>query len=103
MRFFKENCCAAYESIKLQLDLFHPDKTPLELRDAEPGETLLLINVDGQAMKEVIERFFADPRVDYIHAHYAKAGCFAARIDRAGSLQSSAAEKFDGQAPPRGV
>ena len=39
--------------------------------------------VDGRQMSAVIERLFADPHVAYIHAHYAKRGCYAARIDRA--------------------
>ena len=39
--------------------------------------------VDGANVVTLIERFFADPSVAYIHAHYAKRGCFAARIDRA--------------------
>jgi hypothetical protein len=115
----------------------YPDR--IEVRDAEPGETLLLLNyihqpadnpyrashaifvregaetaydrineipdamrlrqislrafdaddlmvdadvVDGRDMESVIERFFADPHVAYIQAHYAKRGCYAARIDR---------------------
>ena len=111
----------------------------IEMRDAEPGETLLLVNyehqsadtpyrsshavyvregatetwsgdhlpdvmrnrqlslrgfsadesmvdadvIDGGEAEPVIERFFADPAIAYIHAHYAKPGCYAARIDRA--------------------
>ncbi len=39
--------------------------------------------VDGLEMSAVIERLFTDPHVAYIHAHYAKRGCYAARIDRA--------------------
>lgn len=115
----------------------YPDR--IEVRDAEPGETLILVNyvhqpadnpyrashaifvregaqtpydrtneipdamrlrqislrafdaddmmvdadvVDGREMESIIERFFADPRIAYIHAHYAKRGCYAARIDR---------------------
>ena len=115
----------------------YPDR--IEVRDAEPGETLILLNythqpadnpyrashaifvregaetpydrtdeipdalrlrqislrafdaddlmvdadvVDGRDMESVIERFFADPHVAYIQAHYAKRGCYAARIDR---------------------
>ena len=110
----------------------------VELRDAEPGETLLLVNfehqdadtpyrsshaiyvregateawsgdhlpevmrkrllslrgfssdglmvdadvVDGSEAEPLIERLFADPEVAYIHAHYARPGCYAARIDR---------------------
>jgi hypothetical protein len=114
-----------------------PDR--VEMRDAEPGETVLLMNythqpadtpyrashaifviegakvrydridevphalrlrtlslrafdkddlivdadlVDGGNVESAIQRFFADPRVTYIHAHYAKYGCYAARIDR---------------------
>ena len=38
--------------------------------------------VDGREAEPVIERLLADPRTDYIHAHYAKPGCYAARIDR---------------------
>jgi hypothetical protein len=111
----------------------------IELRDAEPGETLLLVNyehqdadtpyrsshavyvregatkawsgdhlpevmrkrllslrgfstaglmidadvVEGTDAEPVIERLFGDPAVAYIHAHYARPGCYAARIDRA--------------------
>lgn len=115
----------------------YPDR--IEVRDAEPGETLILVSyvhqpadnpyhashaifvregaetaydrmneipdamrlrqlslrafdaddmmvdadlVDGREMEGTIERFFADPRTAYIHAHYAKRGCYAARIDR---------------------
>ena len=115
----------------------YPDR--IELRDAEPGETLILLNyvhqsadnpyhashaifvlesaeaaydrineipeamrvrhlslrafdaahlmvdadlADGREIDGVIERFFADPRVAYLQAHYAKRGCYAARIDR---------------------
>lgn len=39
--------------------------------------------VDGSVLRPAIDRFLADPRVAYLHAHYAKRGCFAARIDRA--------------------
>jgi hypothetical protein len=34
-------------------------------------------------MAALIARLFADPRVAYIHAHNAKRGCYAARIERA--------------------
>ena len=39
--------------------------------------------VEGPKAEPLIERLFADPAVAYIHAHYAKPGCYAARIDRA--------------------
>lgn len=116
----------------------HPDR--VELRDAEPGEALLLVNhvhqpapgpyrashaifvlegaeraaelvdhvpeplrvrpislrafdrghdmvdadlADGAVLKPLIERMLARPEVAYLHAHYAKRGCYAALIERA--------------------
>jgi Protein of unknown function (DUF1203) len=115
----------------------YPDR--IELRDAEPGETVILLNyvhqpantayhashaifvregaeatydrtneipdamrsrqlslrafdaehlmvdaelVDGSHIEDVIERFFADPHIAYLQAHFAKRGCYAARIER---------------------
>lgn len=39
--------------------------------------------VEGVDAKAMIERLLANTKVAYIHAHYARRGCFAARIDRA--------------------
>jgi hypothetical protein len=38
--------------------------------------------VDGTKVESLIQRLFADPAVAYIQAHYARYGCYAARIDR---------------------
>ncbi len=116
----------------------YPDR--IELRDAEPGESLILVNyvhqptdgpyrashavyvlegadatydrndevpevlrvrgislrgfdashlmidadlVDGYDLEPAIERMLADGRAAYVQAHYAKAGCYAAHIERA--------------------
>ena len=115
-----------------------PDR--VELRDAEPGESVLLLNyvhqpantpyrashaifvvegakqrydrvdeipavmrsrmlslrafdddgmivdadvIDGTKVEGLVERLLGNPKVAYIQAHYAKFGCFAARIERA--------------------
>lgn len=39
--------------------------------------------VEGAEAASLIERFFANENVAYIHAHYARRGCFAAAITRA--------------------
>jgi hypothetical protein len=39
--------------------------------------------VDGQVLATVIGAYFDNPKIAYLHAHYAKRGCFAARIERA--------------------
>ena len=36
----------------------------------------------GAELEAVIERFFADPAVAYLHLHNARPGCYAARVDR---------------------
>ncbi|MFZ5670622.1 MAG: DUF1203 domain-containing protein [Pseudomonadota bacterium] len=38
--------------------------------------------VEGTGLTPLIERFLAEPATAYLHAHYARRGCFAARIDR---------------------
>ncbi|HEY9130521.1 MAG TPA: DUF1203 domain-containing protein [Dyella sp.] len=45
------------------------------LRDADVTE--------GKQLEAIIERFFADPAIDYLHVHMARPGCYAARVDRA--------------------
>jgi hypothetical protein len=37
----------------------------------------------GEQLATLIEKFFADPRVQYLHVHNARRGCYACRIDRA--------------------
>ena len=39
--------------------------------------------VDGKELPGMIAKLFANAGVDYLHAHFAKRGCYAARIDRA--------------------
>jgi Protein of unknown function (DUF1203) len=39
--------------------------------------------VEGGAAESLIGRLLSSPQTAYIHAHFAKPGCFAARIDRA--------------------
>lgn len=38
---------------------------------------------EGTALEDLTARLFADPAAAYLHAHYARQGCYAARIDRA--------------------
>lgn len=38
---------------------------------------------EGAEAEPLIERFLSNPRAAYLHAHNARRGCFAARIDRA--------------------
>jgi hypothetical protein len=39
--------------------------------------------VDGRALEAAIERQLANARARYLHLHFASAGCYAARVERA--------------------
>jgi hypothetical protein len=39
--------------------------------------------VDGSEVVSVIEKLLTPPNVDYLHIHFASAGCYAARVVRA--------------------
>src|SRR4029077_871773 len=56
----------------------------LSLRAFDSGDFMIDADlVDGREAESLIARMFANPEVEYVHAHYAKWGCYAARIDRA--------------------
>ena len=50
---------------------------------ADDGMMLEADVVDGSQVETVIATMFGNPAVAYIHAHNARRGCYAARIDRA--------------------
>jgi hypothetical protein len=39
--------------------------------------------VDGRELESTIDRLFANPKADYLHVHFAAAGCYAAKVERA--------------------
>ncbi len=39
--------------------------------------------VEGQMAEKTIELLFEDPEIAELHVHFAKPGCFAARVSRA--------------------
>jgi hypothetical protein len=56
----------------------------LSLRSFDIGGMMIDADLtEGVDAEALIERLFAHPAASYIHAHYARRGCFAARIDRA--------------------
>lgn len=57
---------------------------PISLRAFDDAGMMLDAELaDGKALEPAISRLLADRRVAYLHAHYAKRGCYAARIERA--------------------
>ena len=55
----------------------------LSLRAYDAAARILDAEVaEGDAVLDVIERFFADPQTAHIDSHFARRGCFAVRIER---------------------
>lgn len=58
-------------------------RRPISLRAFSwDGDMLDADLTDGSEIEHTINRFFENSDVSYLHAHYAKRGCFAARITR---------------------
>jgi hypothetical protein len=56
----------------------------ISLRAFDAAGMLVWADVlDGTDLKPTIDRAFAHSRTDFLHLHYAKPGCYAARVDRA--------------------
>jgi len=80
--FVLEGASAAYDRIDEVPDAMRI--RPMSLRAFDADDMMLDADVvDGRGVEHLMERFLADPRVAYLHAHYARRGCYAARIDRA--------------------
>jgi hypothetical protein len=66
------------------------DETPEMLRSRilslrafdEQGMMVTADVIDGSVLETAIEEMFHNTTVAYIHIHFAKAGCYAARVDR---------------------
>jgi len=57
---------------------------PLSLRAFDATDRLVDAELaEGERQRAAILRLLADPRVAYLQAHYARPGCYAARIERA--------------------
>lgn len=46
--------------------------------------------VDGKEIESLMEKFFAQQDVAYLHIHYARRGCFACRVDRTAGSATNA-------------
>jgi hypothetical protein len=80
--FVREGADAAYDAVDHIPDVIRI--RPISLRAFDASHMMVEAElVDGSDMDAAIGRLFARPGVDYLHAHYATRGCYAARIDRA--------------------
>jgi len=80
--FVREGADETYDRLNEVPDVIRRRLMSLRAFDKD-GMMLDADVVEGKEIETVIERFFANPDVDYIHAHNAKRGCYSGRIDRA--------------------
>ncbi len=80
--FVRESAETPFDAINTVPDVLRRRMLSLRAFDAR-GHMLDADLVEGAQAEALIERLFANPAVDFIHAHFAKRGCFAATIRRA--------------------
>jgi hypothetical protein len=80
--FVLEGADAAFDALDTVPDALR--RRTLSLRAFDAGHLMQDADlVEGREAESLIERLFANPNVAYLHAHYARRGCYAARIERA--------------------
>jgi len=79
--FVHANACKPYDRPAAVPDLMR--RRLLALRGYSAHDRMIECDiVEGAVVESLIERFFGNPDVAYIHAHNARAGCFVCRIER---------------------
>jgi hypothetical protein len=79
--FVLEGAAAAYDRVGEVPEAMRI--RPISLRAFDARDFIVDAEVvDGRELESLIERFLCDPRVAYLHAHFARHGCYAARVDR---------------------
>lgn len=79
--FVHEGATERYDRINTIPDVMRI--RPLSLRAYDANHMMLGAElVNGEGIETVIERFLADRRVAYVHAHNATRGCYSGRVDR---------------------
>lgn len=80
--FVREGAVERYDAVDEIPEALRVRPISLRAFDAR-GDMIDADLVDCREMAGLIERFLGDPRVAYLHAHYARRGCYAALIERA--------------------
>lgn len=80
--FVREGAEEAFDRVGEVPEVMRPRLLSLRAFDAA-GMMLDADVVEGREVEGLIERLLANPEAAYIHAHYAKRGCYCGRIERA--------------------
>lgn len=79
--FVREGATATFDAVDTVPDMLRCRLLSLRAFDAA-GMMVDADIVDGMAAEGLIERLLGQPEVCYIHAHFARRGCYAALIRR---------------------
>jgi len=80
--FVHEGADTAYDRVDVVPDVMK--RRPIALRGFDDKGFMVDADiVEGDAVEPLILKLFENPDIDYIHAHYAKRGCFSGLIERA--------------------
>ena len=80
--FVREGATKTFDEVGVVPDVLRPRL--LSLRAFDDGGMMIDADVvDGMQVEEANRRVRDNHAVSYIHAHYAKRGCYAGRIERA--------------------
>ncbi len=80
--YVREGATERYDAVDAVPDVIRRRLISLRAFDADA----MMVDADiaeGTALEPLIERLLRDERVAFLHAHFARRGCFAARIERA--------------------
>jgi hypothetical protein len=80
--FVREGAARRYDTLGKVPEVMR--RRLISLRAFDPaGDMLDADAAEGDAIATLIEQMLEIPKTAYLHAHYAKPGCYAARIERA--------------------
>jgi hypothetical protein len=80
--FVREGATQAYNRVDEVPEVMR--KRLLSVRGFDSNDMMIEADViEGERLEGVIQLFFANPNVAYIHVHNARRGCYSGRIDRA--------------------
>jgi len=80
--FVREGACHAYDS-EIVPPVFRTGRL-LSARAYDPAGVMVNADVtESDQLESLLATLFACDDTDYVHVHYARRGCFAARVERA--------------------
>jgi hypothetical protein len=80
--FVREGAERAYDAVNEIPDVLRV--RPLSVRAFDSSHWMVDADLcDGQLLAPLIRKFLTDPAVAYLQVHFARRGCYAARIERA--------------------